>query len=259
MMNPVVLRYALFFLIVYLLALLASFPAEQAYRMARQLGPLPVELYGIDGTSWRGRAQTVRIDDVSLRDFEWTLRPLPLLIGRAEARIALRIGEGTLTGITGRTLGGASYARDVRIDAALADLGAVAGFGDLGLRGRLHGDFERLRVGNREVQAMKGTLAIADGGIGEPLNMIFGSFVADIETRDEGIHAALRDREGPLRAEGALTLQPAGEWRLRLRLAPRDPADARTRDMLRSLGRPGAEGQIELTRNGALPLDRIIP
>lgn len=259
MMSPAALRYALFFLIVYLLVLLVSFPAEQAYRVARQLGPLPVELYGIGGTSWHGRAQTVRIDGVSLRDFEWTLRPLPLLIGRAEARISLRVGEGTLTGIAGRTLRGASYARDVRIDATLADLGAVAGFGDLGLRGRVAGNLERIRVGSHEVQVMEGTLTIADAAIGEPLNMTFGSFVADIETRDEGVHAALRDREGPLRAEGTATLQPAGEWRLRLRLTPRDPADTKTRNMLNSLGRSGAEGQIELTRNGTLPLDRLIP
>lgn len=201
----------------------------------------------------------MRIDGVSLRNLEWTLRPLPLLVGRAELRVSLGVGEGALTGIVGRTLGGVSYARDVRIDAALADLGAVAGFGDLGLRGRVGGNLERIRVGDREVRVMEGALTITGAAIAEPLNMMFGSFAADIETRDDGIHAALSDREGPLRAEGTATLQPTGEWRLRLRLAPRDPADTRTRDMLRSLGRPGADGRIELTRNGTLPLDRIIP
>ncbi|MDX9739852.1 MAG: type II secretion system protein N [Gammaproteobacteria bacterium] len=258
MISSATLRYALFFLIVYLLALLVSLPAEQVYRAARQSGALPGELYGISGTSWRGHAETLRIDELSLQDVEWRLKPLPLIVGRAELGVSLRIGEGSLNGVAGRTLGGSWYARDVDVDAALADLSAAAGL-DLGLQGRVAGTIERARAADGRVHALDGRLDVTGAAIGEPLNMSFGSFTASMETRDDGIHAVLGDREGPLRAEGSAVLQPTGEWRARLRLAPRNPADSGTRDMLRMLGRPDADGYVELIRSGALPLDRFIP
>jgi general secretion pathway protein N len=258
MISATTLRYALFFLVVYLIALLVSLPAEQVYRAARQTGSLPVELYGISGTSWSGRAKTAVVDELSFQDVEWSLRPLPLIIGRAELGVSLRIGQGSASGVAGRTLGGAWYARDVQIDAGLGDLSAAAGL-DLGLRGRLAGTIARVRVADDQVHALDGQLEVTGAGIGEPLNMDLGSFSANIETRDEGIHAALTDKEGPLRAQGSVVLQPAGEWRARIRLAPRNEADAGTRDMLRMLGRPDSEGYVEVIRSGMLQLDRFIP
>jgi general secretion pathway protein N len=258
MISSVTLRYTLFFLIVYLVALLVSLPAEQVYRSARQTAELPFELYGISGTSWNGRAKTLRIDELSLQDVTWTLKPLPLIIGRAELSVSAHIGQGSVDGIAGRTLGGAWYARGIQFDAGLGDLSAAAGL-DLGLRGRIAGTIDQARLADKQVQALDGQFELAGGAIDEPLNMVLGSFSASMETRDDGIHAVLADREGPLRAQGSAVLQPGGEWRARLRLAPRNGTDTATRDMLRMLGRPDAEGYVELTRSGVLPIDRFVP
>jgi general secretion pathway protein N len=255
--SSTTLRYALFFLTAYLIALLVSLPAEQVYRAARQTGSLPVELYGISGTSWHGRARTMLIEGIQVQDVEWRLKPLSLIIGRAELAVSLRIGQGSANGVAGRTLRGAWYARDVRIDAGLADLSSAAGL-DAGLRGRIAGTIAQARIAGGQVRALDGEVEITGVAIDEPLNMNLGSFSVNAETRDDGIHAALADREGALRAQGSAVLQPTGEWRARLRLAPRNEADAGTRDMLRMLGRPDAEGYVEVVRSGTLPLDRFI-
>lgn len=67
-----------FFLIMYL-------PASQVTNRL----PLPanVQVYGIDGTLWQGRAQQVRINGLPVDNVRWQLHPLALLTGTVRATL----------------------------------------------------------------------------------------------------------------------------------------------------------------------------
>ena len=68
---------------VYLLTLVATFPAAFAYRIAgpRLTRAVPLQLYGISGSIWSGRIGTVAYGANALGSLSWHLKPLPLLLG----------------------------------------------------------------------------------------------------------------------------------------------------------------------------------
>lgn len=73
--------------IVYLVALLALFPA----RFALQFAPLPenVQLGGVSGSIWHGYIDALRVDNYMLRDIQWRLTPWALLTGQLRVNVTI--------------------------------------------------------------------------------------------------------------------------------------------------------------------------
>lgn len=254
------LRYALFFLGAYLLFLAASLPAAQLYQWSAQSGALPVQLYQLSGTLWRGRAATMRMDGLSLDGPAWTFRPAALLLGRVEFGLDATLGSGTLETVAGRTLGGAAYAHELRLAAPIRELAAITGEPDMGLTGRLSAQIDRLRVDGGLLRQLDGRLDVSGAGMGPPLNVALGGFTVAFETdRENGaFNGTLKDTGGPLQAEGTITLQPDGVYVLNARLAAREPGGNGLAQALSMLGRPGPDGRIAVTQSGRIPLDRYL-
>ncbi|MCC2617043.1 type II secretion system protein N [Aestuariibacter halophilus] len=74
---------------IYLIALLVTLPARQVLPHL----PLPasVQVQGVSGTVWQGKAQQVWIDGLPIHGLEWQISPWHLLIG--QARVSLKAGN----------------------------------------------------------------------------------------------------------------------------------------------------------------------
>ena len=75
----------------YLAFLLSSFPAATAYRW---FAPQALQLVGIQGTVWSGRAEVGSAAGIGLEDVRWSIEALPLLIGRLSGRLDARLPDG---------------------------------------------------------------------------------------------------------------------------------------------------------------------
>lgn len=260
-MNTTRLRYGLFFLIVYLVFLIATLPAAQIYRWSGG-GGSGVQLYGIEGTLWRGRAQALRIGTLSLDEPAWTFRPWVLLLGRTEFRVSAGLGGGSVQSIAGRSLRGALYARDLQLSAVPVNtLATLGGAPDMGLTGRINAGIDSLRVGGGELRELDGKVEANALGLGPPVDIALGGLTLQLETdrRENRIRGILQDNGGPLQAEGSLTLQPAGEYQFVGRISARGAAAGNLAQALNMLGRPGPDGRIAINRSGRLPLDQYLP
>ncbi|MET0250805.1 MAG: type II secretion system protein N [Novosphingobium sp.] len=124
------------------LALLILFPLRLALAMAA-----PPALTGseVAGAVWNGRIADLRVGSLPLGTVQAGLRPLPLLIGRAELAIARPGPAGTpdLSGVVG---GGAGGTRLSRVNGQLA-LGE--GFADLPAASMAFRDFHLALAGGR--------------------------------------------------------------------------------------------------------------
>lgn len=254
------LRYALFFLGAYLLFLLLTLPAAQLYQWAAQRGALPVDVYQLSGTLWRGRATAMRMDGLSLDGPSWTFRPSALLLGRVEFGLNAALGNGTVETVAGRALGGAMYARDLRLSAPLREIAALTGEPDMGLTGRATAQIDELRVEDGMLRRLDGRVDVAGTGLGPPANVVLGGFTVVFETDAENgvFNGTLQDAGGPLQASGTITLQPDGSYALNARVGARESGDNNLRQALNMLGRPGADGRVPVTANGRIPLDRYL-
>jgi hypothetical protein len=191
----------------YIAFALALFPAATAYRW---FGPSGLILSGISGTAWSGRAELAAIGNLPLRDVEWSLAPLGLVLGRLSAAVTARPADGLITGSLSAGLRSIRFS-DVRVTTSLDTLSAVLPL--QGARGLLSLDLGELTLrdgwpvsatGTLEIRALEVRPLVADAGLA---SIALGDYeLSSFEISELHLGAALRDRGGPLEITGAVML-----------------------------------------------------
>ncbi len=248
--------YAALLIGAYLAFVIAQLPAARVVHWLQANNALPVALYQVDGTLWRGQARTAVIAGQPAGPLDWTFRPAALLTGRVEFTLVLSINSGRLDTIAGRSLGGTNYLRDARLAMSLNDATMLAGQPDMGLTGRVNANLQRASLGEAGITALEGRVEITGAGAGPPVNVTLGGFTIDIETSDDVIRGTIKDNDGPLRTDGVVVLNPDGSYRLNAGLSARDPANTQLTQALALIGTPGAGGRVMVTQQGSIAIPR---
>jgi hypothetical protein len=191
----------------YLAFALAQLPAATAYRW---LGTDALILSGLSGTVWSGRAELGAIGNLPLRDVEWSVAPLALVLGRISVTLTARPPDGLVTGSVSAGLWDVRFT-DVRVKKSLDALGNVLAL--QGTRGALSLDFDELAVRDGWPIAATGTIRVRELQV-LPLGATPGSALialgdyelSNFEVADLRLGAALRDAGGPLEIQGTVML-----------------------------------------------------
>src|SRR5512134_514176 len=94
----------------FLVFLIAMVPAAQ---LAQRL-PAGVELGGVAGTIWSGRARTLTVQGHPLGAIDWSCRPWRLVLLEWSCRLGLRPSGGAVTGDLRGDFRGAVVGQDIR-------------------------------------------------------------------------------------------------------------------------------------------------
>jgi len=253
-------RYLLIGLLAYVVFLVVQFPADRAYAWWKA-GPgaqQPLALSGLSGTVWQGSARRAQIDGQRLQGLEWHLKPWTVLFGKLAADYEIRLDDGFLRGsLAADPQGAVAFdALEARLPLAQLSLKALAALRPSGV----------LNLNLREVDWNGEALLSAEGRVvwsGAGINLFqplqFGDLALTLETRDDSVIAQLSDAGGPLQADGLLTLKPDGSYQFSGSFAARDGAQSPLARALRSLGRPGADGRVQVSQSGTLAALRLAP
>ncbi len=251
-----------FGLLVYLVALVLSFPAERAYShwRASENAPNNIALSGISGSVWSGKAAMAMIHDQSLENIEWSLRPWSLLFGQVglswrfqlplspgnEKKGQSGYGRGSMAlGLDGSVAFSTLEARlPARMIARVAKADALRPTGSVSLN--LHD----VLWDGQNLRSAEGRIVWNGAGISLLKPILLGDQAMTLETDANVVKGVLSDSGGPLSLDGLLTLSPEGQYVFSGSLAARNAPDLER--TLRSLGRPGADGRITLKREGNL-------
>lgn len=238
----------------YLAFTLASFPAGTAYRW---FAPPGVELAGVEGTLWSGRAALGSAAGLALRDIGWRVRPLQLLLGRAAVDLEARLADGFVSGRIVATPGSVRF-RDVRASTSLPMLRTVLPIqGTQGLASvvltelELEGGWPLEIVGELRLSQLEVPPFVPAGRQGLiPL----GNYTVQFEeTADATIAARLSDAGGPLEASGTVAIDQSRSYTLDLLVKPRPEASAELIEGLAIMtAEPDAAGRRRLTLTGSL-------
>lgn len=189
--------------------LLWTAPAPIAYRLLRShLGT--VELSGLSGSVWQGRAEQVAVAAVPLGSLEWQLDKAPLLAGTLH-------GTATLTGndLEARAMitssKGVLALEDLQVELPASALSPALDIPALVLLGRIELDVDFAEIRSGLLQRAQGRAHWRELGIS-------GGAVASLpgltaEFRDApggGIAADLRDLGGPLAVNGKVLIRDGG-------------------------------------------------
>jgi general secretion pathway protein N len=230
-------RYIIAGLLVFLVVLLATFPAGVAYRW---IAPPEVQLSGITGSIWRGSASEGLAAGAYLRNISWRLHPAALLTGKLALTASASPGSGTMNseisvGLDGSlTLSGLSGSLPLDLVHQSFQQGGISG--DLSLQ------FETLTLRNGLPVDAIGSVTVANFYAPTLSAAVLGTYRADFQTTESGITGIVDDLSGVLDIAGTVTLAPDRSYRLSGDVAARPGAPPSIEQQLRFLGSQDERG-----------------
>lgn len=234
---------------VYFVVLVTTVPAR--FVLDRVALPDGVDVGGVGGTVWRGRAAVVALPALSLRDLRWRLYPTALLRGRAAVQLEARLDRGFVEGHVELAPGHRLLVTDLQAAFRLEQVLAAAGYqgmaGDASLR------LDRLRVAEGWPRELDGEFRVGDLVLTEWDDLLIGQYeVALSLDADDTIAGRIGDLGGPLEVAADLRVQPSLAWSLEGELRPRPEADPGLRDAVSLLGPADPAGRHAFGVDGRL-------
>lgn len=228
------------------IALVVTFPARVAYRLASS--PF-LAMNGIAGTVWSGSAREFSTNGVYLRKLEWSMKPMHLLTGKAVYAVTGSPATGFFDGEIELGVGGSLEVRDLA--AAMPLQMFERAIGVPGLRGSASLRFERLRLVNGRAVALDGTLDIDNLVVPMAHRASLGGFRAEFFTQNNGIVGSIEDADGILDLAGTLTLTPDRAYTFLGYITPKPGTPENLRQQIQYLPRTDQPNQYELRLEGS--------
>lgn len=238
----------------YLLWLVATLPAATVWGLASSHLPKNVALKDLQGTLWRGSAGEAYLLGQRVSSLNWELSVLPLLWGTVQAELRLRQDEGYFNGTLSRSLGGDLSLGEVEARMNMSSLGFLTRSLPRGFEATLALDLEQLDIEDHLISDASGVLVLQDARLSSGKGMELGDLRLELLTDDKQVKGTLTDGgSGGVQVDGLLTLGTEdGAWNFSAYLSARDNADPMIKQGLGMLGRPGADGRVNATRQGRL-------
>lgn len=239
--------------LVFLYALLMHAPAAYLYAwFAPPTGA--VQVSGIDGTLGQGNIDAISYQNHPVfRHLQWRLQPLSLLLGRIAVQIH---GNDGVTDLNGRVAAspGTLRAGPLHFKSDLKSILDKAGYRFLPLDGLIQLHVKRLRMDDQHLSLLEGKLQLQAlrWKMGRTL-LRLGNYQANVTTDQDGvIHAVIDDVSGALDVSGTAQLKNGDTYQLDLKIRAKPGAPTSLVNMLRSMGRPDAEGYYQIHNRGRL-------
>jgi general secretion pathway protein N len=233
----------------FLVCLVAMVPANQ---LASRL-PTGVELGGVGGTVWSGRARSLAVNGRPIGALQWSCRPWPLLVLEWSCTVGLKPPGGAVSGDLSGDFGQEIVGRALRGRVPIAAFEGIAT--PRGWTGELELDVAEIRLVGRRPAAASGTLFLrglrAPGTGGQVLGD-FELVVGEGTVGSESLNGRIRDLGGPLRVRGSIELDSKGKYLLTGEAAPGPGAGPAIFDTLSFLGAPDRQGRRPFTIEGSL-------
>jgi hypothetical protein len=220
--------------------------------------PRELTLTGVEGTLWTGRAAAGTVGGLSLRDVNWDIHVLRLLIGRLSAEVKAQLSDGGLSANVTITPGGRLALTGVRASTSLPTLKGVLPVS--GTQGRADVSLSRLELDDGRLVEVVGELKLADLEITPlmstgPRRLVpIGNYTVQfLDSSGKGVNATFRDTGGPLEVTGTLVMDNARAYTLDGMVKPRSDAPQELINGLAVLTQdPDAAGRRRLTLTGSL-------
>jgi general secretion pathway protein N len=240
-----------------LLAALTQFPAYQAYTFFGVDQHL--QLSGLSGTVWHGKAERLSVRGTSLGELEWRLHPMDLLSLRLKADLEIQGPDGQGRAQWSRQVsGGDSELTQVVADLPAVWLQLVLQEPFFQLLGHLDIQLERLHLNeNGSIALLQGQMTWRDAAVAGTLVTELGDLAIEWRTEREMLLGELSDSGGPLALEGRVTVTD-GSYRVAAKMAARTDNQP-LRQALNVLGRPDRQGRLAFNLEGPMiPLGDLL-
>ncbi len=199
----------------FVIGLCLMLPARVAYRW---VASPQLQLAGLDGTVWRGRAREASVNGIYLENVDWALRPLRLFQAALAYDLSGDPPSGFLESEVAIGLSGRVSIRDLSAALPLSAFSQQANI--RGLEGNASLSFERIDIVDGAPVAADGVLRFADVIVPLLGRVPLGAYRAEFATQGEAIVASVEDTDGIVDVAGSLELGAGRQFELTGLIAP---------------------------------------
>jgi general secretion pathway protein N len=241
----------------FLIVAVTQVPAYQAYRwfgLERQL-----QLGGLSGTLWQGRADKMLLRDYPLGSLQWQVHPADLLLLDLVAELEINGPDGTASGeLSWPLVDGSTRLSALQASLPASWLQLVLQEPLLQLQGRLEINMEQLSLDvDGYISGLQGQMSWHQAAVAGDIVTPLGDLMLDWQSDGGTLVGEFSDSGGPLAMAGRVTIAD-GQYRVAAKLAARS-GNPSLYQALNVLGRPGPDGWLALNINGPMiPLGELL-
>lgn len=248
-------HYLLLGIFAWLLFMVWRFPATVAYGMAADSMGEPLQLVGISGTVWEGKAQQLQYNNKAIAEVHWELSPWGVLLGRVSSSLELLDAESYLQARATLPIGGGAVSlSEIKGRLPLAQIQPHLTMVPLPLDGELSLKLDHLVVGAwGKLQQADGRIVWHQAAVQLMEKLSFGDLQMSLHSVEGGgIEGTIADSGGPLQLNATITLSGEGAYQLEGQVKPNESAPKELRNALAMLGKSDSQGNYPLTFSGSL-------
>lgn len=234
-------------ILVFLVVLIATFPARVAHRW---LAPADLQLSGIAGSLWNGSAAQGMAGGAYITEISWRLIPQSILAGELAYATTARPASGNLSADVSIGVSGTVTIENL-VGSLPLDLAHPA-FKANGISGDLDLHFRLLTLANALPVSAEGTLTISNLYVRDLSAGVIGDIKAEIQTNDGRMTAIVDDVSGVIDVSGEFVVEADRAYRLTGLVKARPGAPPSIEQQLRFLGTPDNEGMRPFRFEGSL-------
>ncbi|MDA0130338.1 type II secretion system protein N [Vibrio sp. MarTm2] len=250
-----VILLTLLLVVIFVTSAVVHLPAQLVVKYA----PLPgaLQLSGVEGTLWNGRAQSVSWQRDNFGQVQWQFQPSKLFSGKAEAQI--RFGRGSDMQLTGRGVVGyrlsGAYAENLIASLPVEQVLAFAPRLPipLELTGQVELSVKHLTYAAPYCQTAEGSVVWNTDTIGTPVeDLQVGPIVANFTCSDSTITIKGDQRSSQVESAAEVVVQPNQNYQSTAWFKPGEEFPAAFREQLSWLPTPDGQGRYRFNYNGRL-------
>ncbi|MBD3670589.1 MAG: type II secretion system protein N [Gammaproteobacteria bacterium] len=246
-------RTAIIIGIIYLLALVATIPANLFSGLInRNLAGVTVS--GLRGSIWNGHIDRLTVRQASLEGVEWHFQPWAILLGRLQLGLEYADTQNRLELSVAQGFTGTQHIRGLDGQLRVAYVQSLTPYAIPEFKGGLLFEDVDLQFEDGMPSSASGRIQWQGAAIdiGQTVNL--GQLEAQLSSRDKGgIAGRLTETSGRLEGEATAELDAQGRWTLNARFIPTEKGADLTRHLALVMKRTG-DGSFRLNRSGKVRL-----
>ena len=242
-------------LVAFLAFIIARAPADRVYGLAKPYLPDGVALYGLSGSLWQGRATAVEAGGVRLHGLSWDLRTAALLAGRVSLDLGVEDRDLEIQALLERAFDGSLHLTIPRGRLAIPPLQGQTRWRHPAVEGEIFLRDLEATLADGGLQRADGRVTWREAAVTVARRAEFGDLEVTLKTPEGGgTRGEVTELgEGPLKADGQVTLSPEGRWTVDAVVEATDPESVLGRS-LAMMAEEAAQGGYRLRYSGRITL-----
>lgn len=238
-------------IVAYLLFLVATIPASPVTNLISDNSP--VNIKGVSGTLWQGKAYMVSINNNQLLNTEWSFFTWKLLLGRLAIDVNTEYQGSKISTELGSSFLGRFFINDLTATLPANEVAKLANIPLAQLSGSISFNIEHAQWKQGELPEASGEINWKEASVTVADTVSLGQVSILLnETQQNLLNADINNKGGDIIISGNAELVPEANYAINLKLTPTATASNNIKQSLSLFATKQANGEFLLKNTGSL-------